>query len=284
MNTRWLRPDDLMAAHALSSAAGWNQTEGDWQRFLRLSPQGIFVTEADGRVIGTCAAFAFGSVGWIAMMLVDERWQGRGVGRGLMEAALDYLDRQNVVTVRLDATSMGRPLYEKLGFEAEYELSRYRGVSRPCESSPHVGGGKATIERLTAERWKDCFAFDRRKAGVERERLLRELFTAEPERSRVALVNGEVVGYITGRPGRLAYYLGPCVAVDDAGAALMTTALLEVSPGPMIVDVPAANQQANALTRSARLAIERTLLRMRRGPACQENASALWCSSGPEKG
>jgi len=36
-----------------------------------------------------------------------------------------------VPTIRLDATPLGRPVYAKLGFVDEYEVTRYGGTPAP---------------------------------------------------------------------------------------------------------------------------------------------------------
>ena len=51
----------------------------DWRRFLALQPDGCFVAECDGRPAGTTVACIFGQVGWIAMVLVDASFRGRGI-------------------------------------------------------------------------------------------------------------------------------------------------------------------------------------------------------------
>src|SRR5207245_420577 len=112
----------------LKHQAGWNQTDADWRRFLDLEPDGCFVAEMDGEPVATTTTCAFGPIGWVAMVLVDARVRGRGIGSALMRHALGYLEVQGVRTVRLDATPMGQPVYEKLGFVPDYQLTRYEGI------------------------------------------------------------------------------------------------------------------------------------------------------------
>ena len=64
---------DITDGLALKERAGWNQVRADWSRTLALQPDGCFVAELDNRVVGTVATCRFGPVGWVAMMLVDER-------------------------------------------------------------------------------------------------------------------------------------------------------------------------------------------------------------------
>ena len=59
ISLRMMTPDDIPAGLRLKEIAGWNQTRGDWERFLFASPQGCFVAEADGEVAGTAATISY---------------------------------------------------------------------------------------------------------------------------------------------------------------------------------------------------------------------------------
>ena len=124
-----LTPDVLEDALTLSSTAGWNQRLDDWQQLLAIAPEGSFAASADGHIVGTAIGIDYGGFGWIAMMLVDPAWRGRGVGRRLLQAAMDAIPGDR--PIRLDATPMGRPLYQSFGFRDETRLSRH--VAEPSD-------------------------------------------------------------------------------------------------------------------------------------------------------
>jgi GNAT superfamily N-acetyltransferase len=121
---------DIPAGMHLKKQAGWNQLEADWQRLLDLQPDGCFLAELDGARAGTVTTCRFGPVAWVAMLLVDPVFRRRGIGRALMCHALDALDTRGVLSVRLDATPMGRPLYESLGFASEHAHGARRRQAR----------------------------------------------------------------------------------------------------------------------------------------------------------
>src|SRR6476469_1862337 len=85
---RRLTSADLDGALGLSTVAGWNQRLADWRMLLQLAPAGSFAAVADARIIGTAIGIDYGAFGWIAMMLVDPVWRGRGVGARLLESAM----------------------------------------------------------------------------------------------------------------------------------------------------------------------------------------------------
>jgi len=120
---------DLGLGLRLSRQAQWNQTETDWRRFLELGGEGCFIAELDGTAVGTTTTCIFDSVAWIAMVLVDVEARRQGVGSALLRHALAFLDAKGIETVRLDATPAGQPVYEKLGFQPEYLLTRYEGIA-----------------------------------------------------------------------------------------------------------------------------------------------------------
>lgn len=94
------------------------------------------VAEVDGHVVGTAGLVAFqgrmNHVGEIAHIMVHDEFQGRGIGRQLMEALLDIADNYlGLVRVELlvypDNEGAVR-LYESLGFA--HEGIRRKGARR----------------------------------------------------------------------------------------------------------------------------------------------------------
>jgi GNAT superfamily N-acetyltransferase len=268
---------DLALGLRLTREAGWNQTEADWSRFLALQPEGCFVAESDGVAMATVTTCVFAPVAWVAMVLVDRASRGRGIGRALMTHALEYLDGLGVRTVRLDATPLGRSLYDRLGFFGEYSLGRLVGVpdhpgllraARPFD--PRLLGGILDV--------------DRSATGTDRGRLIRRLAAESSGSIRISGRDGEVEGYLMGRPGSDAWQVGPCIARGEAGPILLGDALSRLRHRPVLVDIPLDNIEAMALARASGLAVQREFLRMCRGERVVDERREIWASSGPEMG
>ena len=64
IRVRPLAAADLPLGLRLSQAAGWNQTEADWRRFLDLQPDGCFVAELDGTPV-VPLPHPSGASGWL---------------------------------------------------------------------------------------------------------------------------------------------------------------------------------------------------------------------------
>ncbi len=150
LRLRAMTSADIPLGIRLKTQAGWNQTEADWRRFLTLAPGGSFVAELDSVAVGTAVATALESVGWIAMILVDEQYRGQGIGTRLVERAIAHLREQpGVRSIRLDATPLGKPLYEKLGFRSQYELARWEGIA-PCARKTSASPSCATTSSIAS--------------------------------------------------------------------------------------------------------------------------------------
>jgi GNAT superfamily N-acetyltransferase len=268
---------DIPLGMRLKQQAGWNQLEKDWQRFLSLERDGCFVAELDDAPVGTVTTCVFESVAWIAMMLVDESHRGRGIGKALMQHALDFLDRLGVTTSRLDATSLGQPLYQKLGFISEYHLSRHEGIL------PH-GPEAAQVIRVGPEHLPDLLALDLAVTAADREKLLRHLYEDHAEEMRVVLEEDGVGGYITARPGARAWQIGPCIASPKFGPLLVADAVHRHGGQLAHIDIPHGNRPANQLAQSWGLTAQRDFVRMSRGPMIPDLVDSIWASSGPEMG
>lgn len=275
---------DIPLGLRLARQAGWNQIEADWRRFLAMQPDGCFVGELGGAPVATTAAFIFGPVAWIAMVLVDADSRRKGIATTLLKHALDFLDNHGVKTVRLDATAAGQPVYEKLGFAPEYPLTRYQGTaSEVGRASPHDTPRRAGTLALPSS-IAEIAAFDHRMTATPRERMLARLFEESPDLTRILHRDGQLEGYVTGRRGANATLIGPCIATAWAGPTLLGETLSLCSSQPVFLDIPQDNAPAIEIAEKHGLSIQRHFVRMCRGERIADHVEAIWASSGPEKG
>jgi GNAT superfamily N-acetyltransferase len=274
---RTMTTDDLSLGLRLSRQSGWNQTEADWLRLMNFEPEGCFVAELDSSSVGTTTTCDLDQVAWIAMVLVDENHRRRGIGTNLLRHALDHLDSREVPTIRLDATRLGRPVYETLGFIPEYDLTRYQGIAPSYPSLP-------TVVDAASGDYPDIIEFDKMITGTNREKMLTRLFEEFPRGLRTFRRKGKIEGYVMIRPGANAAQIGPCIAVNDAGPALLRDALNRYAGKYIFIDIPYDNAGAVKIAESSGLEIQRCFTRMYRGERVDDKPEALWASSGPEKG
>lgn len=267
---RLLTTADLDGAFGLSAASGWNQRLADWRMLLQLAPTGGFAAVGDGRIIGTAIGIDYGAFGWIAMMLVDPAWRGRGVGARLLEAAMGSVPPDT--PIRLDATPLGRPLYQRYGFEDETQLTRHvaepldvaRG--RPSRPSVDVASDLSSrhIRSLTPADLPVVIARDDRVFGAHRRILLEWVLDGAGRYAHVS-DTGAGAQYCFGRPGRLFDQIGPVVAADDDTAQALVSASLSAAEGrAVVVDAFDRHSGFSDWLRSRGFSASRPLFRMRR--------------------
>ncbi len=278
MTIRRMTANDLSLGLRLSAQAGWNQTEADWRRFLKLEPEGCFVAIWGEEPVATTAAFVFGPVGWIAMVLVDEAFRHRGIASRLVEHALNYLAGRGVRTTRLDATPLGRPVYERLGFRPEYSLVRMQGVMGP----PADGSGFAS---LSSDQRRAIGDLDQDITSTPRQRLIQALYDERPAATAAEFTPAGLAGYAMWRPGRRAAQIGPALALSpQAGVTLLDQIRQQCPAGPVFADVPTDNAAAIAWFKSWAFTVQRDFTRMYRGRRIEDFPERIWAGSGPEKG
>ena len=276
---------DLAAGMRLKEIAGWNQTATDWKRFLEASPEGCFVAEESGRVCGTATTISFENrFAWIGMVLVDPEYRGRGIGTQLLERAIEHLDSLGIPSIKLDATPQGKPLYEKLRFQSEYEIGRWTlRRSSPVAAKESINGEG---ESLTLGSLEVISKSDREVFGADRSHLLKSLYEDGPDFTLGIFNEGTLEGYALGRRGALADHLGPWMAREAVTAhTLLETFLRRSSREVVIVDCLKANSVANDLLKSFGFSLTRPLTRMYRGSNDHPGRPELLCAIlGPEFG
>ncbi|MFN7936180.1 MAG: GNAT family N-acetyltransferase [Bryobacteraceae bacterium] len=243
-------PFPIDQALALSTEAGWNQNEADWQRIMELAKDGCFGAWADGRLVSSTVALVYEpKLAWIGMVLTTEAERGKGHARKLLLEALNSCDQLGVRSVKLDATDLGRPVYAKLGFVDERPVSRWLRMGGVQPSSPLVAGGEPD------------YGLDLEAFGADRSALLRAL-----NRNEVYVLPGR--GFAMARPGRRAWQFGPCVAKDDEAAGELLAGFLAAhGDEPSLFDICDENEAAVRIARAAGYEPIRHLMRMYRGDA-----------------
>ena len=278
MNIRKLTAADIPFGLRLTAQNHWNQLESDWRRQLDLEPEGCFLAEHSGLPIGTACCCVFDDVAWINLVLVDKAQRGQGVGSALLRHVVKYLEARGVASIRLDATPLGQPIYEKFGFLGDFTLTRFEGTL-PAAFQEAPG-----VEAMTRADLAAVCRLDEAVTKTRREKLLRLLVQAYPEAARKFAPDGELEGYSLARPGSHAWQLGPIQGSPQAGRLLLLDVARCFAGQQVHLDVPADHAHVVALAQALGLTPQRPFLRMSRGRRGQENLALFLSSFGPEKG
>jgi GNAT superfamily N-acetyltransferase len=291
-----MREADIPGGDRLRELANWNQTPGDWARLLSWEPDGCFLAEQAGRILGTVTTTTFGrELAWIGMMLVDPEARRRGIARRLLREAIDWLERtRGLHCIGLDATPIGKTLYDTMEFADVYSLQRWEGVAPDC-SHPRATHPPLTEHDAERDHGVRLFAdddverirhLDARAVGVDRIRVIRDVVAAYPAGCFVLQRGSEVAGYACSRPGARRWYIGPVVATDpEAGHALLRAVLAPMADQPVVIDIIDSNDAATGFARGLGFEPVRPFIRMVRGSALP-TADRQLCFAivGPEVG
>jgi len=126
-----------------------------FEQWMKCDPDGALVAESDGRVNGFIFCHARGRMGWIGPLAIRVGEQGRGVGKKLMLAGLDYFDKRKTATVGLDTfpeNPVSVSLYLKTGFRIVGGL--LRKVSQPRSRSRQTSDKLLEDATERAEFWR----------------------------------------------------------------------------------------------------------------------------------
>lgn len=283
LEIRLLAESDVAGAMRLKEASGWNQTEEDWHRLLRLEPRDCLAGVMNGRLVATTTTTSYDrALAWIGMVLVDPAFRRRGIATTLVRAALDRLGAEGVEAVKLDATPEGAPVYEGLGFEAELRIERWERAASTQASEPGQFDSSAVLQL-----GEEVLEFDRRAFGADRSELLKAL--AEDACVRPSLrvgSGGSLRGYGLARRGSRAAYVGPVVAEEAETTSFLLEELLgRLGASPVYLDLNTTFEGGARLLAARGFVKQRELVRMRRGKKTSAGTSpSIFATAGPEVG
>jgi len=277
---RTMTVSDIDAGLRLTRAAGWNQLRADWEMFLQQSPEGCFVAEKAGKVIGTAGTIRYQEhFSWIGMVLVDPQERSRGVGKQLLMKALDLLAGERCV--RLDATPAGEPMYRKYHFRKELCIKRMEAqgtiVDRRIPGNPLVRPMLETDLAIVSRLDFDAFA-------ASRSFLLDWMWKGAPDYGWLVEGQAGIEGYVLGRSGFNFEHLGPIVAPSVELAQTLVLSCLGAIAGSRVV-IDARNDPAWIKSlEELGFREQRPFIRMYRGEAPPAAALTHWVFLGPEFG
>ena len=103
-----------------------DDSEEGIRKFLERNPETCFVAENDGMVIGVIIAGNDGRRGYIYHTAVNPLFRGRGIGRKLVESAMNALKEAGINKVALvvfGRNKDGNEFWEKMGFTVREDLT-----------------------------------------------------------------------------------------------------------------------------------------------------------------
>ncbi len=254
LRIKLMLPEHLESVVLMMREEGWTPTRGDLENVLSYEPEGCYVAEVNGDIVGSVTTTLYTHFGWIGMMMVRKDLRRRHIGSTLLEAALKFFKEKGVPTARLEADPPGVPLYESFGFVKECDSQRWFGKPFKIRNVP--GTGRATKVDLDA-----VLALDKQAFGDDRSRVLRRLFDYSDFAFKVR--REPSLGIIMGRKTAAGTMLGPFIAANaDVAKRLLRWAVGFIEEGEAYVGIPETSGNARLLLSTQRFRMRTVLTRM----------------------
>jgi ribosomal protein S18 acetylase RimI-like enzyme len=130
---------NIEAQFGLVAGKDWRARKArDVTTDCEVQPEGVFVAEVDGEVVGyvTTRLDRFTGIGRIPNLAVDASRRGIGIGTRLIEHALQWMREQGMAMARIETlvqNERGQALYPRFGFR---EVARQIHYVLPLEPTP----------------------------------------------------------------------------------------------------------------------------------------------------
>jgi hypothetical protein len=177
---------------------------------------------SNNRIIGIGSGISFRNTAWLAHIIVNPGFRKKGIGTEIVNYLCNYLKGNGIVSVSLNATELGYPLYKKAGF---IEQSEYVFFERDDVLANQIS---ENIFDLSNHDIEDVIFLDKKISGEDRTIVLKENF----KNSYVYKKNNKLIGFYLPELGE-----GLIIANDiEAGIELMKLRYLKVNKGVLPVD------------------------------------------------
>jgi len=205
----------------LMLAFGSASRRSELELYTKVQPDGWFVVEEDDRIAAVGGCIVYGSFCWIGLVGTHPEVRGRGHASRLSEHLVKWSYAKGCRTVALDASNLGRPIYERLGFQPVGSTVR---LARTLISEPR----KAAVGPVASTTRDQVLELDSEIFGGDRSSLL-ELLMRSDGRSR--LVTRHAAGRLDGFLFVQDRLIGPGAAVSaEVARALIQDAKVDTAP------------------------------------------------------
>jgi len=256
---------DVRAAHALSVQLKWPHRLEDWAMLQRVAHG--FVVEDQGRLIGTAFTCPQGDYATIGLVIVDGDYQGQGIGRKLMELAIEACGSRTPI---LNATLAGAPLYASQGFVDFGHIQQHQGQALPPTPEPLAAGEQC--RSLSVADHAALIRLANAGSGLDRKAILDDLFEVVEQAVGIER-EGRLCAFALLRPFGRGRCIGPVVAQNPGQARHLIAVLLAEVPDAFVrIDIPSDCGLAPWLEEAGLKPVD-TVAQMARGTPPQAGAA-----------
>lgn len=232
---RPMKADEVALSIEWAEQEGWNPGLHDAFSFHAADPNGFFVGELHGELVGSISAVAYDEhFGFIGLYIVRPEFRGRGLGLRIWQHGMAYLGERNI---GLDGVVAQQANYRKSGFQFAHRNIRFQGIAPGTPSNTQFDISEVPFDQLAA--------YDRQVFLALRSDFL-TAWIAQPDVVALAAISeGRVRGYGVLRKCRHGRKIGPLFADNQRTGEELFNALLSRCTGESVsIDVPQSNSAA----------------------------------------
>jgi GNAT superfamily N-acetyltransferase len=183
--------EEAAAVTAISADVGWNQPEEEIRHIIRRSGKYLLGAFHGDALVGVAASYPYpdGGFAYVNEVIVSSAWRKRGAATQLLEELLP-LTSADYPVLRLCATALGRPIYEKFGFKPFATVSF--GEETGELAAPEASG----FAPFTAADLAEAVELDAANFGARRPEVLEKLLDAAPNAAWTLRRGGKLAGFI----------------------------------------------------------------------------------------
>ena len=220
----------------LAYIEGWNPGIADGLAFYQADPDGFFLAEIDGKVVGCISAVKYSQdYGFIGFYVVEPEHRKSVAGIQLALTALNYLEGCNI---GIDGVPDRIANYERLGFKVSHFNARFETIGTDYTIDNNITFVKSIDRNLLYEYDRHCFPAPRNN--------FIDSWVDMPNSFSYIYAEGTVLkGWGTIRKCRKGYKIGPLFADNFNIANSLYKALVNHALDELVyLDIPLNNPEA----------------------------------------
>lgn len=186
---RPLQNFDIEEVYSCYKEVGWEGSQSEWIGHILYAKNSSFVLIHKEKVVGVALALLFQSKARLAGVFISPNHRNQGLGKKISEHLISYVREQGYTQLGLEATELGKPLYEKLGFRATHKiLSLAKAPSPILEYNPPPLCEERDLAHVQE--------LDERAFGGHRGEYIRKAFYEENSLIFLSKEHGNIDGFV----------------------------------------------------------------------------------------
>ncbi|MEA1981269.1 MAG: GNAT family N-acetyltransferase [candidate division Zixibacteria bacterium] len=163
------------------------------QNFISYNPKGCFALVNRDKTLGIVTTTLYDNIGWIGWLYVDDSFRHQGLGERLMRKAIEYINKNKIYSVVIEAVREAATLYQRIGFESQFETHHFKLYPDKIKPNQNNNFQILPISSIPREKLAD---FDFKYFHQNRHELFKIIVNNPKFSGYIALENKKIIGYI----------------------------------------------------------------------------------------